>query len=51
MSRVGKYPVSVPSGVSVQISGSDITVKGKLGESKLTARDNVEVTLDGNCCG
>ncbi|OAN53826.1 50S ribosomal protein L6 [Paramagnetospirillum marisnigri] len=48
MSRVGKYPVSVPSGVSVQISGSDITVKGKLGESTLTARDNVEVTLDGN---
>lgn len=48
MSRVGKYPVSVPSGVSVQISGSDISVKGKLGETKLTARDNVEVTLDGN---
>ena len=48
MSRVGKYPVSVPSGVTVQISGPDITVKGKLGESQLTARENVEVTLDGN---
>ena len=48
MSRVGKYPVSVPSGVTVQISGPEITVKGKLGESQLTARDNVEVTLDGN---
>jgi large subunit ribosomal protein L6 len=48
MSRVGKYPVSVPQGVSVQISGTDVSVKGKLGESKLTARENVEVTLDGN---
>ena len=48
MSRVGKYPVSVPSGVTVQISGPDVTVKGKLGESSLTARENVEVTLDGN---
>ena len=48
MSRVGKYPVSVPSGVTVQISGPDVTVKGKLGEYRLTARENVEVTLDGN---
>ncbi|MBI3444554.1 MAG: 50S ribosomal protein L6 [Magnetospirillum sp.] len=48
MSRVGKYPVSVPSGVTVQISGPDITVKGKLGESHLTIKDNVEVTLDGS---
>ena len=48
MSRVGKYPVSVPSGVSVQISGPEVTVKGKLGESRLALRDNVEVTLDGN---
>ncbi len=48
MSRVGKYPVSVPSGVTVQITGPEVTVKGKLGESMLTLRDNVEVTLDGN---
>lgn len=48
MSRVGKYPVSVPSGVTVQITGPEITVKGKLGESKLALKDNVEVSLDGN---
>ncbi len=48
MSRVGKYPVSVPSGVTVQITGPEITVKGKLGESSLALKDNVEVTLDGN---
>jgi large subunit ribosomal protein L6 len=48
MSRVGKYPVSVPSGVTVQITGPEVTIKGKLGESTLTLRDSVEVTLDGN---
>lgn len=48
MSRVGKYPVSVPSGVTVQITGPEVIVKGKLGESRLELKDNVEVTLDGN---
>jgi len=48
MSRVGKYPVTVPSGVTVQITGANLTVKGKLGESELVIRDDVEVTLDGN---
>jgi len=48
MSRVGKYPVTVPSGVTVQITGDNLTVKGKLGESQLVIRDDVEVTLDDN---
>ncbi len=49
MSRVGKYPVNVPEGVSVSIENSKITVKGKLGE--LTTdylSDHVEVVLDAN---
>lgn len=33
MSRIGKLPISIPEGVSVQISDDNIvTVKGKLGE-------------------
>lgn len=32
MSRVGKYPVEVPQGVTVAIDGDVITAKGKLGE-------------------
>ena len=28
MSRIGKLPIPVPSGVEVNISGQDITVKG-----------------------
>ena len=45
MSRVGKYPVPVPSGVTVQIAGGDITVKGKLGQSSLTLSDQIETSI------
>ena len=32
MSRIGKNPISIPAGVTVDIANSLITVKGKLGE-------------------
>jgi large subunit ribosomal protein L6 len=32
MSRIGKNPVSIPAGVTVDIKDSQVTVKGKLGE-------------------
>ena len=32
MSRIGKTPVEIPDGVSVDIAGQMVTVKGKLGE-------------------
>ncbi len=41
MSRVGKHPVKITSGVTATISGQDVSVKGKLGELKLTVRDDV----------
>jgi len=31
MSRIGKLPIPVPSGVEVSISGRDVTVKGPKG--------------------
>ena len=34
MSRIGKNPVPVPAGVEVQISGNEVSVKGKLGQLK-----------------
>jgi large subunit ribosomal protein L6 len=46
MSRVGKYPVVVPPGVTVDIKGADVSVKGKNGASAITASDEVEVTLE-----
>lgn len=48
MSRVGKYPVEIPAGVTVAIAGNVVTAKGKLGEQKLTLTELVDVTVDGN---
>ena len=32
MSRIGKNPVAIPEGVTVEVNGGVVTVKGKLGE-------------------
>jgi len=45
MSRVGKYPVSIPSGVTVTMAGKVVTVKGKLGELKFDTSDDVEASV------
>lgn len=45
MSRVGKYPVAIPSGVTVTMAGKLVTVKGKLGELKLNTTDDVEASV------
>jgi len=45
MSRVGKYPVAIPSGVTVTMAGRVVTVKGKLGELKFDTTDDVETTV------
>jgi large subunit ribosomal protein L6 len=47
MSRVGKYPVAVPSGVTVTIANGQVTAKGKVGTNSLPITDDVEVKLDG----
>ncbi|MDR2901559.1 MAG: 50S ribosomal protein L6 [Lactobacillales bacterium] len=46
MSRVGKYPVKLPSGVTVTVSGDDIVVKGKLGELKTHLPKGVTVKTE-----
>jgi large subunit ribosomal protein L6 len=45
---VGKYPVPVPSGVTVQIAGAEFIAKGKNGESRMPLVDDVETTIDGS---
>jgi len=32
MSRIGKSPINIPEGVTVEVKGNIVTVKGKLGE-------------------
>jgi len=44
MSRIGKKPVTVPSGVDVTIDGSNVTVKGSKGE--LTRDFNERVSFE-----
>ena len=48
MSRIGKNPVQVPEGVSVAISGQNVTAKGKLGELSCALTDDVDLVQDGN---
>jgi large subunit ribosomal protein L6 len=45
MSRVGKNPVTIPQGVTVDVAGGVATVKGKLGTLKLPIAKNVEVAV------
>jgi large subunit ribosomal protein L6 len=45
MSRIGKSPIPVPAGVEVNISGSDVTVKGPKGQLSLTVSDPIKVEV------
>ncbi len=48
MSRIGKYPVKVPGGVNIEVSGQQVTAKGKLGQLSATLLDDVEIKHDGD---
>ena len=48
MSRVGRLPVAVPSGVDVKIEGSQVTVKGPKGEMAFTFSPQIEISLKEN---
>ncbi|MFH2063413.1 MAG: 50S ribosomal protein L6 [bacterium] len=45
MSRVGKKPITVPSGVELKIDGRKVTVKGPKGTLDLELHPHVEATL------
>lgn len=46
MSRIGRLPIDVPSGVNVTVDGSAVTVKGPKGELSLTVASPIEVKLE-----
>ncbi len=46
MSRVGKKPVSVPSGVTANVEGQTLKVKGPKGALQLVIDDNVAIAVD-----
>ncbi len=46
MSRIGRLPIAVPSGVEVSIDGSQVTVKGPKGTLSHTVVEPIAVTRD-----
>jgi large subunit ribosomal protein L6 len=46
MSRIGKRPVELPSGVEANVSGQTVTVKGPKGSREFTATDDVTLTVE-----
>jgi len=48
MSRIGRFPIPVPSGVDVTINGQDVTVKGPKGTLDRTLPGAITVRQDGD---
>ncbi len=48
MSKIGKRPVAIPSGVTATVTGQTVKVKGPKGELSVVMNDNVTPKLDNN---
>ena len=48
MSRIGKLPIEVPSGVEVTVEGTQATVKGPMGTLAQTIPTSISVRQEGN---
>lgn len=46
MSRIGKKPVAVPSGVTATVDGQTVKVKGPKGQLQFVVHDDVEVKFE-----
>ena len=47
MSKVGKLPVAIPAGVTVNVANGVISVKGPKGELKQSFHDEIEIKVEG----
>jgi large subunit ribosomal protein L6 len=47
MSRIGKHPVPIPQGVTVDLAGQILTAKGGLGTLSLAVSSEVSAKIDG----
>jgi large subunit ribosomal protein L6 len=47
MSRIGKKPVAIPSGVTATIEAGQLSVKGPKGTLAMPLRDEISYTLEG----
>jgi large subunit ribosomal protein L6 len=48
MSRIGKQPIPIPSGVDVTVDGKHVTVTGPKGTLEHDAPESITVALDGD---
>ena len=48
MSKVGKLPVAIPAGVTVNVANGVISVKGPKGELKQSFHDEIEIKVEGS---
>jgi large subunit ribosomal protein L6 len=46
MSRIGKMPIALPQGVTAEISGQDVKIKGPKGELALTVSEPIKIVLE-----
>ncbi|MBV9509953.1 MAG: 50S ribosomal protein L6 [Caulobacteraceae bacterium] len=47
MSRIGKKPIAIPSGVNVTLDGQTVTIKGPKGQLSWTVVDEIEIKHEG----
>jgi large subunit ribosomal protein L6 len=48
MSRIGKKPIPVPSGVTARVEGQTVSVKGPRGELSRSLHREMQIALDGD---
>jgi large subunit ribosomal protein L6 len=48
MSRIGRLPIDIPGGVTVNIDGQNVTVKGPKGELALVVSNPIRVSIEDN---
>ena len=48
MSRIGKMPITVPTGVDVAVEGQTVRVKGSKGSLERTLRPEVRIEMEGS---
>ena len=48
MSRVGKMPITIPSGVKVNLDGNSVTVTGPKGELSRSLPEEMNINIEGD---
>lgn len=48
MSRIAKSPVSIPSGVNINLNGQNLAIKGPKGAFDFTVHEDVEIKQEGS---